>query len=64
MHLPDCNRRKHGGKSTGKWEYIFQSGNFEQTGKVREIYPKCWISDGILPKILEKEILARFYFFL
>ena len=26
----------------GKWEVIFQSGNFEQTGKVRENHTKYW----------------------
>ena len=25
---------------TRKWENIFQSGNFEHTGKIREFYPK------------------------
>ena len=25
-----------------KWEGIFQSGNFEQTGKVRENHTKYW----------------------
>ena len=37
-----------------KWENFFQSGNFEQTGKVREICPKYWENEGNLPKILEK----------
>ena len=27
---------------TGKWEGIFQSGNFVKTGKVREFYSKYW----------------------
>ena len=31
-----------------KWENFFQSGNFEQTGKVGEFYPKYWKSEGIL----------------
>ena len=31
-----------------KWEGIFQSGNFEQTGKVRENHTKYWKSQGIL----------------
>ena len=35
-------------------EKIFQSGNFEQTGKVREFYPEYWENEGILPKILGK----------
>ena len=42
----------------GKWESIFQSGIFDQTGKVREICPKYWknkeILIGKLKKILEK----------
>ena len=49
---------------TGKWENFFQSGNFEQTGKVREFYQKYWKNEGVLSKILEsEEILASFYFF-
>ena len=43
---------------------FFQSGNFEQTGKVREFYPKYWKNEGILSKILEsEEILASFYLY-
>ena len=34
----------------GKWEGIFQSGNFEQTGKVRENHTKYWKSSGISDK--------------
>ena len=34
----------------GKWEGIFQSGNFEQTGKVRENHTKYWKSPGISDK--------------
>ena len=30
-----------------KWEGIFQSGNFEQTGKVRENHTKYWRTQGI-----------------
>ena len=29
-------------ENLGKWEGIFQSGNFEQTGKVRENHTKYW----------------------
>ena len=43
---------------TWKNEKILQgkekSGNFEQTGKMREFYPKYWKSE---------EILASFYFY-
>ena len=42
----------------GKMRKLFpvreKSGNFEQTGKVREFYPKYWKNEGNLPKILEK----------
>ena len=31
----------------GKWEGIFQSGNFEQTGKVGDNHTKYWKSRGI-----------------
>ena len=34
----------------GKWEGIFQSGNFQQIGKVRENHTKYWRSPGILDK--------------
>ena len=37
-----------------KWENFFQSGNFEETGKVGEFYPKYWKSEGFL---------ASFYFY-
>ena len=30
-----------------KWKGIFQSGNFEQTGKVRENHTKYWKTQGI-----------------
>ena len=33
-----------------KWEGIFQSGNFEQTGKVRENLTKYWKTQGISDK--------------
>ena len=33
-----------------KWEGIFQSGNFEQTGKVRENHTKYWKTQGIRDK--------------
>ena len=33
-----------------KWEGIFQSGNFEQTGKVRENDTKYWKIQGISEK--------------
>ena len=35
-----------------KWEGIFQSGNFEQTGKVRENHTKYWKTQEIWNKIL------------
>ena len=42
----------------GKMRKLFpvreKSGDFEQTRKVREFYPKYWKNEGILPKILEK----------
>ena len=44
----------HGLEILEKWENIFQSGNFEQTGKVEKFYPQCWKSEGIL---------GSFYFF-
>ena len=31
-----------------------KSGNFEQTGKVGQFYPKYWKSEVILPKVLGK----------
>ena len=38
----------------GKWENIFQSGNFTQnTGKMGKFYPKYWKSE---------RIVANFYF--
>ena len=33
---------------TEKWETIFQSGKFDQIGKVREFYPKYWENEEIL----------------
>ena len=33
-----------------KWEGIFQSGNFELTGKVRENQTKYWKTQGISDK--------------
>ena len=33
-----------------KWEGIFQSGNFEQTGKVWEKHTKYWKTEGISEK--------------
>ena len=42
------------GKMTKLFPVREKSGNFEQTGKVREFYPKYWENEGILPKILEK----------
>ena len=36
------------------WENIFQSGNSEYTGKVREFYTKYWKSWWNLHKLLEK----------
>ena len=37
-------------------------GNFEQTGKVKEFYPKYWKIEGISPKYWKTErILASFY---
>ena len=45
-------------RKPGKMGKLFpvreKSGNFEQTGKVREFYPKYWKSE---------EILASFYFY-
>ena len=45
--------------STGKMRKHFpvrgKSGDFEQTGKAREIFPKYWITEGIL---------ANFYLFI
>ena len=35
-----------------KWEGIFQSGNVEQTGKVRENNAKYWKSQGIQPNVI------------
>ena len=37
-------------KNLEKWEGIFQSGNFEQTGKVRENHTKYWKTPGISDK--------------
>ena len=37
-----------------KNEKTFQSGNFEQTEKVREFHPKYWNNDGILTKNTRK----------
>ena len=46
-HLPeDCSTFQglswfpHGLENLEKWENIFQSGNFEQSAKVRKFYPK------------------------
>ena len=33
-----------------KWEGILQSGNFDQTGKVRENHTKYWKIQGISDK--------------
>ena len=33
-----------------KWEGIFQSGNFEQTGEVQENHTKYWKNQGISDK--------------
>ena len=45
-------------ENPGKMRKLFpvreKSGNFEQTGKVREFHPKYWKNKAILPKILEK----------
>ena len=45
-------------RKPGKMRKLFpvreKSGNFEQTGKVREFYPKYWKNERILPKLLEK----------
>ena len=32
----------------GKMGDLFQSGNFDQTGKVREFYPKYWKNQKIV----------------
>ena len=43
------------GENSGHLNRLEKSGNFVQnTGKMREFYPKYWKSDGILPRILEK----------
>ena len=34
-------------ENLAKWEGIFQSGNFEQTGKVRENLTKYWKTDKL-----------------
>ena len=40
-----------------------RSGNFEQTGKVREFYPKYWKMREVYPKYWKsEEILSSFYF--
>ena len=36
-----------GPENLKKWEGIFQSGNFKQTGKDRENHKKYWKSQGI-----------------
>ena len=36
------SRFLHGLENLEKLENFFQSGNFEQTGKVREFHPKYW----------------------
>ena len=46
--------RQQGKLKHGKWEYIFQSGNFGKTGKVKELYPKYWKSEETLPQNREK----------
>ena len=47
-----------------KWENIFQSKNFGQTGEVREFYMKYWKIKDFLHKILEKlGNLDNFYCF-
>ena len=43
---------------------FFQSGNIEQTGKVREFYPKYWKNEESLPKILKNEIILAIFLFL
>ena len=42
MSLCDIHRVPTRTGKPGKWEGIFQSGNFEQTGKVRENHTKYW----------------------
>ena len=39
-----------GPENLEKWEGIFQSGNFEQTGKVRENHTQYWKTEGISDK--------------
>ena len=56
-----------------KWENFFQSGNFEQTGRV-EFYPKYWKSEGFLAiflflffflsLLIEVYLLNRFWYLL
>ena len=57
----DWNQPLHGShikENLEKWGNVFQPGEsqgiFEQTGKVREFYPKYWKNE---------EILASFYFY-
>ena len=42
-------------KALEKWEGIFQSENFEQTGKVRENHTKYWKTQGIWDKYYLKK---------
>ena len=50
--LLDINHGSYMDWKTWKIGKLFQvrekSGNFEQTGKVKEFYPKYWKSEGIL----------------
>ena len=58
----------HGLENLEKWENFpvrEKSGNFEQTGKVREVYPKYWKMREFYSKYWKNEdILASFYFYL
>ena len=60
MKCLQCSQMPHGLKSGAaqswlqpglenlqKWEGIFQSGNFDKTGKIREFYPKYWKNNSI-----------------
>ena len=50
--LLTCSGFLLGLENLEKWEGIFQSGNFEQTGKVRENHTKYWKIEGISEKII------------
>ena len=45
--------------SMEKREGIFQSGNYDQIGKVREIYPKYWKNQEISTMGTQENLPAR-----